>query len=91
MSIDGLSLLFVRLKMRAGVNTPGRVHRLRHTAALQYLRGAKDSFLLQLFLRHEDLTMGDSLLPRFSCLMLTLSIFAGEHLCQGSQVERITD
>jgi len=30
---------------------------LRHTAALQYLRGARDSFLLQLFLRHEDLTM----------------------------------
>jgi len=57
MSTDGLSSLFVRLKMRAGVNTPGRVHRLRHTSALQYLRGAKDPFLLQLFLRHEDLAM----------------------------------
>ena len=56
-SIAGLSSLFARLKMRAGINSPGRVHRLRHTSALQYLRGAKDSFLLQLFLRHEDLTM----------------------------------
>jgi site-specific recombinase XerD len=56
-TISGISSWFVRLKKRAGVNSPGRVHRLRHTAALQYLRGAKDSFLLQLFLRHEDLTM----------------------------------
>jgi site-specific recombinase XerD len=52
-----ISSWFVRLKQRAGVNGSGRVHRLRHTSALQYLRGAKDSFLLQLFLRHEDLTM----------------------------------
>jgi site-specific recombinase XerD len=56
-SIGGLSSLFVYLKKRAGVNGQGRIHRLRHTSALQYLRGAKDSFLLQLFLRHEDLTM----------------------------------
>lgn len=56
-SIDGLATWFKRLKMRAGVDDPGGVHRLCHTAALQYLRGAKDSFLLQLFLRHEDLTM----------------------------------
>jgi site-specific recombinase XerD len=56
-TVSGVSSWFVRLKQRAGVNSPGRVHRLRHTAALQYLRGAKDSFLLQLFLRHEDLTM----------------------------------
>ncbi len=54
---SGISSCFFRLKMRAGVNSYGRLHRLRHTAALQYLRGAKDSFLLQLFLRHEDLTM----------------------------------
>lgn len=53
----GISSCFLRLKMRAGVNSRGRLHRLRHTSALQYLRGAKDSFLLQLFLRHEDLTM----------------------------------
>ena len=56
-SVDGLVSWFHRLKKRAGVNGPGGVHRLRHTAALQYLRGAKDSFLLQLFLRHEDLAM----------------------------------
>jgi len=56
-TVSGVSSWFVRLKQRAGVNSSGRVHRLRHTAALQYLRGAKDSFLLQLFLRHEDLTM----------------------------------
>jgi len=57
LSVGGLSSSFVYLKKRAGVNGQGRVHRLRHTSALQYLRGAKDSFLLQLFLRHKDLTM----------------------------------
>lgn len=56
-SINGINSWFVRLKKRAGVNGPGGVHRLRHTAGLQYLRGAKDSFLLQLFLRHESLEM----------------------------------
>jgi len=56
-TIGGLSSWFVRLKSRAGVRSKGRVHRLRHTAALQYLRSAKDSFLLQLFLRHESLEM----------------------------------
>jgi site-specific recombinase XerD len=56
-AITSISSWFVRLKQRAGVSSPGRVHRLRHTSALQYLRSAKDSFLLQLFLRHEDLTM----------------------------------
>jgi len=56
-SINGINSWFVRLKKRAGVNGPGGVHRLRHTSALQYLRGAKDSFLLQLFLRHESLEM----------------------------------
>jgi len=39
-SIGGLSSLFVYLKKRAGVNGQGRTHRLRHTSALQYLRGA---------------------------------------------------
>jgi integrase len=39
------------------VTSHGCLHKLRHTAALQYLRGAKDSFLLQLFLRHESLEM----------------------------------
>ena len=56
-SIEGLVSWFTRLKKRATVNGPGGVHRLRHSAALQYLRGAKDSFLLQLFLRHESLEM----------------------------------
>ena len=56
-SIEGLVTWFKRLKKRAGVNGPGGVHKLRHTAALAYLRGARDSFLLQLFLRHKDLEM----------------------------------
>lgn len=56
-STEGLVSWFARLKKRAGINSPGGVHRLRHTAALQYLRGARDSFLLQLFLRHESLEM----------------------------------
>ena len=56
-SVEGLVSWFIRLKERAGVNGPGGVHRLRHTSALQYLRGAHDSFLLQLFLRHESLEM----------------------------------
>jgi site-specific recombinase XerD len=57
LSVAGLSSSFVYLKKRARVNGQGRVHRLRHTAALAYLRGARDSFLLQLFLRHESLEM----------------------------------
>lgn len=56
-SSHGINSWFIRLKKRAGVNGLGGVHRLRHTAALQYLRGAHDSFLLQLFLRHESLEM----------------------------------
>lgn len=40
-SIEGLVSWFTRLKRRAGVNSPGGMHRLRHTAALAYLRGAK--------------------------------------------------
>jgi site-specific recombinase XerD len=56
-SVEGLVSWFARLKKRANVNGRGGVHRLRHTAALAYLRGAKDSFLLQLFLRHESLEM----------------------------------
>ncbi len=56
-SIDGMDSWFDRLKRRAGVTSPGCLHKLRHTSALQYLRKAKDSFLLQLFLRHESLEM----------------------------------
>jgi site-specific recombinase XerD len=55
--VKGLVSWFTRLKQRAGVSQPGGVHRLRHTAALAYLRQAKDSFLLQLFLRHSSLEM----------------------------------
>jgi site-specific recombinase XerD len=56
-TLEGIVSWFARLKKRAGINSSGGVHRLRHTAALQYLRGARDSFLLQLFLRHESLEM----------------------------------
>lgn len=56
-SVNGLVSWFTRLKGCAGVHSPGGVHRLRHTSALQYLRGARDSFLLRLFLRHESLEM----------------------------------
>lgn len=56
-TINGFEAWFVRLKSRAGIHSPDRLHRLRHTAALQYLRGARDSFLLQLFMRHKDLAM----------------------------------
>jgi len=56
-SMDGLVSWFARLKSRAGLTSPGGVHRLRHTAALAYLRSAKDSFKLQLFLRHSSLEM----------------------------------
>lgn len=56
-SMDGLISWFARLKKRANITSHGGVHRLRHTAALQYLRGAKDSFKLQLFLRHSSLEM----------------------------------
>lgn len=55
--IQGLASCFVRLKQRAGISQSGGVHRLRHTAALAYLRQAKDSFLLQLFLRQSSLEM----------------------------------
>lgn len=56
-SIDGMDSWFDRLKRRAEVISRGCLHKLRHTSALQYLRKARDSFLLQLFLRHESLEM----------------------------------
>ena len=56
-AIEGRISWFARLRKRAGVSGPGGIHRLRHTSALQYLRGTRDSFLLQLFLRHESLEM----------------------------------
>jgi site-specific recombinase XerD len=53
----GMVSWFRNLKERAGNCSPGGIHRLRHSSAMLYLRGAKDSFLLQLFLRHADLAM----------------------------------
>jgi site-specific recombinase XerD len=54
---EGVGSWFTRLKRRAGVNGLGGVHRLRHTSALQFLRASGNSFLLQQFMRHEDLAM----------------------------------
>ena len=57
LTVPGLQIAFRRIKKRAGVNSPGAVHRLRHTWALNTLRQIKDPFLLQLLLGHKDLTM----------------------------------
>jgi integrase/recombinase XerD len=54
---EGLVSAFRKLKKVAGVKSPGGVHRLRHTAALSYLRATNNAFLLQQFLRHHDLQM----------------------------------
>ena len=53
----GIVSAFKKLKSRAGVVSPGGVHRLRHTAALAFLRATNNAFLLQQFLRHRDLAM----------------------------------
>lgn len=53
----GTGKWFVCLKKRAGVSGPGRIHRLRHTGAYEFLKSTRDPFLTQLFLRHVDLTM----------------------------------
>jgi integrase/recombinase XerD len=54
---NGLTLLFARLKQRAGI-TGKRVspHILRHTFAVRYLVLGNDPFSLQELLGHEDLT-----------------------------------
>ena len=57
LTVEGIRAWFRKLKSAAKVASPGGVHRLRHSAALAYLRATRDPFLLQLFLRHNDLTM----------------------------------
>ena len=53
----GIDSAFSRIKARAGVNGTGGVHKLRHTFAINALRGLKDPFLLQLLLGHKSLEM----------------------------------
>jgi site-specific recombinase XerD len=57
LSWDGLKIAFERVKDRAGIKTPGAIHKLRHTFALNALRGLKDPTLLQLLLGHKSLEM----------------------------------
>lgn len=57
LTVYGLHIAFRRLKKRAGIDSPGAVHRLRHTFALNALRGLKDPTLLQLLLGHKTLEM----------------------------------
>ncbi len=53
---NGVTLLFVRLKTRAGI-TDKRIspHIFRHTFAIRYLKLGKDPFSLQELLGHEDM------------------------------------
>lgn len=53
---NGVTLLFVRLKKRAGI-TGKRIspHIFRHTFAIRYLQLSKDPFSLQELLGHEDI------------------------------------
>lgn len=56
MTKNGITLLFVRLKKRAGI-TGKRIspHIFRHTFAIRYLKLGKDPFSLQELLGHEDM------------------------------------
>ncbi len=56
MTKNGVTLLFARLKKRAGI-TDKRVspHILRHTFAIRYLKAGNDPFSLQELLGHEDM------------------------------------
>jgi len=54
---EGIDTAVLRLKLRAGVTSAGTVHKLRHTFAVNALRGLKDPFLLQLLLGHKSLEM----------------------------------
>jgi Site-specific recombinase XerD len=53
---NGITLLFVRLKKRAGI-TGKRIspHIFRHTFAIRYLKLSRDPFSLQELLGHEDM------------------------------------
>ena len=53
----GIDTTIERLKSRAGITSAGTVHKLRHTFAVNALRGLKDPFLLQLLLGHKSLEM----------------------------------
>lgn len=57
LTVDGLHNAFRRIKKRAGIGSPGAVHRLRHPFALNALRELRDPFLLQLLLGHKTLEM----------------------------------
>lgn len=57
LKVEGIHIMFLRTKRRAGVYTTGAVHRLRHTFAINALRGIKDPTLLQLLLGHKTLEM----------------------------------
>jgi site-specific recombinase XerD len=57
LSVTGLHTAFIRIKKRSGVSSKGLVHKLRHTFALNALRGLKDPTLLQLLLGHKSLEM----------------------------------
>jgi len=57
LSVDGVHITFRRIKNRAGITSSGAIHKLRHTFALNALRGIKDPTLLQLLLGHKSLEM----------------------------------
>jgi site-specific recombinase XerD len=57
LTVAGLNIAFRRIKNRAGITGRGSVHKLRHTFALNALRGLKDPTLLQLLLGHKTLEM----------------------------------
>ena len=57
LTVNGIHIAFRRIKKRAGVSSSGAVHKLRHTFAVNALRGLKDPTLLQLLLGHKTLEM----------------------------------
>ena len=57
LSETGVQCMVKRLKLRAGINGGGSVHRFRHTFALNFLRVDKNVFNLQYLLGHSELEM----------------------------------